>query len=148
MAITPWGSDRRSVSNVIWDSGVRGLGFSPFFFSKEQITDKTDAFRIAEIIREKLIRVTGKEVPYSLAVTVESIEYKNKMAYIDAVIWVERTGQKKIIIGTGGEKLKEIGKRARRDIEKLLGKKVFISLWVKVKEGWSEQDKTLDRFGF
>ena len=119
-----------------------------YLFPDDQLTDRSDNFLISEIVREKIVRVTGEEIPYETTVMVESVERKKEILHIDVVIWVERRGQKIIIIGNKGEKLKEIGKQARIDIEKLFSCKVFLSLWVKVKEGWSNDEKTLLRLGF
>jgi len=118
-----------------------------FFFPKDQITDKDDRFMIAETVREKIMRVTHKEVPYGTAVMVESLQKKDKILHLDVIIWVERKGQKIIIIGKKGEKLKEIGKQARLDLEKMFGCKIFISLWVKVKEGWVDDKRSLTELG-
>ena len=119
-----------------------------YLFPDDQLTDRSDNFLISEIVREKIVRVTGEEIPYETTVMVESVERKKEILHVDVVIWVERRGQKIIIIGNKGEKLKEIGKQARIDIEKLFSCKVFLSLWVKVKEGWSNDEKTLLRLGF
>jgi len=116
-------------------------------FPDDQITDKDEKFLIAEIVREKLMRLTGGEVPYGMAVTVELMKFENTVLHIDAVIWVERKGQKTIIIGNKGDKLKEVGKQARLDLEKLFGCKIYLTLWVKVKEGWSDNDKLLGQLG-
>jgi GTP-binding protein Era len=107
---------------------------SPFLFPEDQITDKDDNFQIAEFIREKLIQTTQQEIPYSSNVEIESIKLEKNIYHVHATIWVERDGQKKIVIGKGGALLKLIGTRARKDIQKLLGKKIFLRLWVKVKD--------------
>lgn len=118
-----------------------------FFFPEDQITDKDDRFMIAETVREKIMRVTNQEVPYGTAVVVESMQEKNGMLHLDVVIWVERKGQKIIVIGKKGEKLKEIGKQARLDLEKRFKRKIFISLWVKIKEGWVDDKRSLGELG-
>jgi GTP-binding protein Era len=118
------------------------------FFPPDQLTNKDDNFMIAEIVREKIMRVTSQEVPYGTAVVVESCKMQAKVLHIDVVIWVERKGQKIIIIGKGGEKLKEIGRCARIDLEKKFAGKVFLSLWVKVKTGWVDDKQQLNRLGF
>lgn len=120
----------------------------PHLFPDDQITDKNDYFLVAEIIREKLIRTTGQEVPYSTAVSIESIEDEEKLVRINAIIWVEREGQKAIIIGDKGERLKQIGTQARKDIEALLDKKVFLRLWVKVKDRWTDDERVLRSLGY
>lgn len=121
---------------------------NPFYFAAEQITDKNERFLVAEIIREKLTRLLGQEVPHKLTVEIEKFDEQEKITNIAAVIYVERPGQKVIIIGKGGAKLKEIGTKARLDIEKLLDKKVFLQLWVKVKSGWTDDEKALRSFGY
>jgi len=124
------------------------LPINPFYFAEEQITDKSERFLVAEIIREKLTRLLGQELPHELTVEIEKFEAKEKIINISAVIYVERPGQKAIIIGKKGEKLKEIGSKARIDIERLLNKKVFLQLWIKVKRGWSEDEQALKGFGY
>jgi GTP-binding protein Era len=118
-----------------------------YFFPEDQVTDKDDRFMIAEVVREKIMRITNQEVPYGTAVVVESLQTKNKILHIDVIIWVERKGQKIIIIGRKGEKLKAIGTQARLDLEKMFKQKVFISLWVKVKEGWVDDKRSLRELG-
>src|SRR3989338_3187670 len=118
------------------------------FFPEDQITDKGIHFRIAEIIREKLIEATEEELPYTTTVQIERMEKNKKLIKIDALICVERPGQKIIVIGKGGLKLKKIGMQARREIEKLLKLKVFLQLWVKVKDRWTDDDKALKSLGY
>lgn len=120
----------------------------PHLFPDDQITDKNDYFLVAETIREKLIRTTGQEVPYSTAVSIESLEDEEKLVRINAIIWVEREGQKAIIIGDKGDRLKQIGTQARKDIEVLLDKKVFLRLWVKVKDRWTDDERILRSLGY
>lgn len=105
-------------------------------------------FAAAEIIREKLIRNLHQEMPYATSVEIESYEREGAMDRISAIIWVERDGQKAIVIGNGGETLKLIGSNARRDIERAIGRKVFLKLWCKVKENWSDDPKALSKFGY
>lgn len=119
----------------------------PFHYEEDQITDKNSRFMVAEFIREKLIRLTGQELPYSSAVEIEEFQETNGVMRISALILVEKEGQKRIIIGQKGEKLKEIGTAARLDIEKLLEQKVFLRLWIKVKSGWSDDDRALKSLG-
>jgi GTP-binding protein Era len=116
-------------------------------FSPDQLTDKSDKFLIAEVIREKIIRMTGQEVPYDTAVVVDKIEQKKEkkgMLFLTVTIWVEKHGQKVIMIGKGGEKLKAIGTQARIELEKLLGQKIFLQLWVKIRKGWSSNEAALE----
>ncbi len=124
------------------------LNLSPAYFPEEQITDKSDRFLASELIREKLMRLLGQEVPYAVAVEVEAFEEEASIIKISGVIWVERSNQKSIIIGNKGQQLKEIGKQARISMERLYDKKVFLKLWVKVKEGWSDDQKALKSLGY
>lgn len=118
-----------------------------FLYAEDNITTASVRSLAAEMIREKLFRLLGQELPYSTAVEIESFEEKPALTRIRAVILVDKPGQKAIVIGKGGEKLKEIGSAARMDIEKLVGGKVFLELWVKVKQSWSDDRRTLDRLG-
>lgn len=120
----------------------------PHLFPDEQVTDKTERFQAAELIREKLIQETEQEIPYSTTVEIESLERQEKLIKISAIIWVERDGQKIIIIGSGGERLKKIGTRARKEMEIVFGKKVFLRLWVKVKDRWTDDDRALRSLGY
>jgi GTP-binding protein Era len=117
-------------------------------FPNKQITDKNERFQTAELIREKLIRETSQEVPYATTVTIESFKIEKKILEINAIIWVEKDGQKPIVIGKSGARLKKIGTSARVEIEKLLKKKVFLRLWVKVKENWTDSERALQSLGY
>jgi GTP-binding protein Era len=123
---------------------------SPHYFPETDITDRTPRFRIAEIIREKLVRLLGAELPYTTTVEIEhyKADKSEKVPLISAIIWVERDGQKPIVIGKNGERLKEIGIRSRMDIEKLLGHQVHLKLWVKVRSGWSDDERALKSLGY
>lgn len=122
----------------------------PMYYPPDQITDHPERFIVAELIREKVLHLTREEVPHSIAVTVEEMKRGDdgKTLYIYAAIYVERDSQKGILIGKKGEMLKEIGRRARMDIERLMGDKVFLEIWVKVKKDWRNQEKLLRNFGF
>ncbi len=124
------------------------LNLSPAYYPEEQITDKSDKFLASELIREKLMRLLGQELPYAVAVEVEAFEEEEKIIKISGIIWVERSNQKTIIIGNKGQQLKEIGKQARLSMESLYDKKVFLKLWVKVKEGWSDDERALKSLGY
>nr|VFJ88658.1 MAG: GTP-binding protein Era [Candidatus Kentron sp. H]VFJ90771.1 MAG: GTP-binding protein Era [Candidatus Kentron sp. H]VFJ96906.1 MAG: GTP-binding protein Era [Candidatus Kentron sp. H] len=112
-------------------------------FPEDQITDRGERFFASELIREKLTRNLGQEVPYRLAVRIEHWREEPRLLTIDAIIWVERDGQKAIVIGKQGTMLKRVGTQAREDMERLFGKKVFLRLWTRVRAGWSEDDATL-----
>jgi GTP-binding protein Era len=121
----------------------------PQYYPADQMTDHPEYFVVAELIREKILQLTRDEVPHSVAVMVERMRPDNKgLLRIEATIIVERAGQKGIIIGKGGKMLKEIGTRARHDIENLLGDKVFLQLWVKIDKGWRDNQRYLDELGY
>ena len=117
-------------------------------FPEDQVTDRTERFFAAEIIREKLIRSLGQEVPHAIAVQIESYKEEQKLTRIHAIIWVEREGQKAIVIGKEGEVLKKVGQRAREEMEKMFERKVYLNLWVKVKKGWSDNEGVMQSLGY
>jgi len=121
---------------------------SPHFYDEEQITDRSERFWVSEIIREKLIRNLGQEVPHSLAVEIEQFKWDDKLLRISAIIWVERDGQKKIVVGKSGEVLKKVGTQARKDMEAYFESKVFLQLWVKIKKSWSDDERALQSLGY
>lgn len=121
---------------------------SEYFYSPEQITDRSERFLAAEIVREKLMRHLGQELPYSTTVQIEQFKQEPKILRIAALILVERESQKAIIIGKNGEGLKHIGKLARLDMEKMFSQKVFLQLWVKVKRGWADDERALKSLGY
>ena len=117
-------------------------------FPEDQITDRSERFLAAEIVREKITRQLGAEVPYQVTVEIEQFRVEGKITYIDALILVERDGQKKIIIGTKGDRIKKIGEQARADIESLLDCKVMLRTWVKIRSGWSDDERALRSLGY
>ncbi|PID23803.1 GTPase Era [Sporosarcina sp. P7] len=122
----------------------------PQFYDAEQVTDHPERFIISEMIREKVLHTTREEIPHSIAVAIESIEQDpaTDKTHIRATIIVERDSQKGIVIGKGGKLLKEVGVKARKDIEMLLGHKVYLELWVKVQKDWRNRPSRLKEFGF
>jgi GTPase len=120
----------------------------PAFYPEDQVSDKSERFHAAELIREKLTRSLGKELPYSLTVEIEEFKMEKKMRKIRAIIWVERDSQKAIVIGKRGEGLKNVGSQARKDMEDWFGQKVFLGLWVKTKENWSDDERALQSLGY
>jgi len=124
------------------------LPTSDLIYPEDQITDRPERFLAAEIVREKLTRRLGDELPYSLTVEIERYEELPGITKIYAIIWVERLTQKNIVIGTQGEMLKKVGTDARFDIEKLIGQKVYLQLWVKVKKNWSDNERAMQSLGF
>ncbi|SEK64459.1 GTPase Era [Halomonas daqiaonensis] len=121
---------------------------SVHFFPEDQITDKSQRFLAAELVREKVMRQLGDELPYQMTVEIEEFRDEGRVVHISALILVERAGQKKILIGENGERIKNIGREARLDMERVLGAKVMLNLWVKVKRGWSDDDRALKSLGY
>lgn len=119
------------------------------FFPEDYVTDRSQRFMAAELIREKLMRSLGEEIPYSSTVEIEQFKTDGKgILHINGLILVERAGQKAIIIGKQGQRLKQIGQDARIDMEELFGAKVFLQLWVKVKDGWADDERALRSLGY
>jgi GTP-binding protein Era len=131
------------------EAAVRNyLPESPPLFPEDQVTDRSERFLAAELVREKLFRKLGEEIPYGLSVEIERFRTENDTLHIHALIWVEKSGHKAIVIGAKGERLKEVGREAREDMEKAFGQKVFLNLWVKVKEGWADDERALQSLGY
>ena len=124
------------------------------FFPEDQVTDRSERFMAAELVREKLVRTLAQELPYSTTVEIEKFSLeettpgKPPVRHIHAIIWVERPGQKGIIIGKNGQQLKRIGEQARKDMERAFDGKVFLQLWVKVRQGWSDDERALRSLGY
>ena len=124
------------------------LPVQPWFYEEDALTDRSDRFLASEIIREKLFRLTGDELPYTSTVVIDKFEEEGNLRRISASIVVERDAHKGMIIGSGGERLKRIGSEARQELEKLMGAKVFIELWVKVRSGWADDEAHLRSYGY
>lgn len=124
------------------------LPFSRPLYDEEQFTDRSERFLAAELVREQLMQRLHQELPYVLTVEIEEFRRESNVLRIGAIIWVERAGQKQIVIGKGGTVLKQVGTAARHEIEELLGEKVFLRLWVKVSRDWSDDERALRQFGF
>ncbi|WP_330926338.1 GTPase Era [Candidatus Sororendozoicomonas aggregata] len=126
---------------------------SPHFFPEDQVTDRSSRFLAAELVREKVMRQLGDEIPYEVAVEIEEFKQEQRpnkapVLHISALILVERSGQKAIVIGDKGARLKKIGQESRLDMEKLFDSKVMLSLWVKIKGGWSDDERALKSLGY
>ena len=147
-ALIPLSAKRPSQVHRLQQKIQGFLPQSPHYFPADQDTDRSIRFRISEIIREKIMRLFGDELPYVCAVSIEEYVPYASPALISATIWVEKEGQKAILIGTGGERMKTLGIRARLALEYLLGFAVHIKLWVKVKRAWSRDHKALKRLGY
>ncbi|WP_320823182.1 GTPase Era [Reinekea sp.] len=119
-----------------------------FHFPEDQVTDRSQRFMAAEIIREKITRQLGAELPYSTAVEIEQFQFEDRILHIHGLILVERSGQKRIVIGDKGERIKKVGQEARMDMENLFESKVMLNLWVKVKGGWADDERALKSLGY
>lgn len=120
----------------------------PHLYNPDHITDKSERFWVSEIIREKLIRTLGQELPHAIAIEIEQFVWDDKLLRVSAIIWVERDGQKKIVVGRKGDILKKVGTEARLEMEDYFEAKIFLQLWVKVKKGWSDDERALHSLGF
>ncbi len=127
---------------------MQQLPAAPHMFGEESLTNLSDSFLAAELIREKLMRHLGEEVPYAVTVQIEKFEVSDTLIRIAALIWVEKPGQKAIVIGKHGDMLKKVGQLARLEMETLFEKKVFLHLWVKVKSDWSDNEQLLTQLGY
>ncbi|HEX7341643.1 MAG TPA: GTPase Era [Rhodanobacteraceae bacterium] len=128
---------------------IRRLPQQPAIFDVDDVTDRSERFMAAEMVREQLMLRLDQELPYATTVVIEQFDERaDGVAEIHAVIWVEREGQKAIVIGKGGERLKAIGSGARRTMEQVFDRRVFLRLWVKVREGWVDDENALKRFGY
>jgi GTP-binding protein Era len=120
----------------------------PAIYGEDELTDRNERFLAAELVREKVFRLLGEELPYSITVEIEKFEQEGGLRRIHAAIIVDKDGQKPIIIGKGGEKLKQISTEARQDMEKLFGGKVWLETWVKVRGGWADDERALKSLGY
>ena len=158
-------SKKRSFEEIVPVSALRGKGLDdlrrvisnhlpegPHFYPADQVTDRSEQFIASEIIREKIMRQLGDELPHRVTVVIEQFERvtreKGPITHLSATIYVERAGQKAILIGKQGARLKTIGSEARKDIEEMLDSRVMLNLWVKVKPGWTNNEASLKRFGY
>ncbi|MBA4531030.1 GTPase Era [Brevibacillus halotolerans] len=148
--IVPISALQGNNTDALLQSILMEMPEGPMYYPADQVTDHPERFIVAELIREKVLHLTREEIPHSIAVTVEEMKRgeNGKTLYIYAAIYVERDSQKGILIGKRGDMLKEISKRARMDMERLLGEKIFLEVWVKVKKDWRNQERMLRNFGF
>ena len=130
------------------DECAKFLSESPWFFPEDMVTDQPERVIASEIIREKILRTLNKEVPHGTAVVIEEFKDEKTLVSIRAEIFCEKASHKGIIVGKNGASLKLIGSYAREDLERLLGTKVYLNLWVKVKENWRESARTVENFGY
>lgn len=151
-AVHPVSALKRNGLDALVKDVLALLPEQPPMFGEDEITDRSERFLAAELVREQLMRQLGAELPYATTVEIENFTTedspKGELARIGAVIWVERESQKAIVIGKGGARLKDIGSKARQQMEHLFGRKVFLETWVRVREGWSDDETALKAFGY
>ncbi|WP_439107796.1 GTPase Era [Congregibacter sp.] len=147
-ALIPLSALRARNLDVLETEIVQRLPAGPFLFEEDEITDRSTRFLVAEIVREKITRQLGDELPYSTTVEIEEYGHEGGIIHISAVILVERKGQKAILIGQKGSRLRQIGTDARQDIERLVANKVMLNLWVKVRSGWADDERALRSLGY
>ena len=147
-AVVPVSALREQNLEALENALVERLPEGEFWYDEDQLTDRSLRFMAAEIIREKVGRQLGQELPHQVSVEVEMWEDGPRITEISAAILVERRGQKKILIGDGGDRIKQIGTQAREDIERLIERKVMLNLWVKIKAGWSDDARALRSLGY
>lgn len=148
VGVHPISALKRNGLEALVKTVTQFLPEQPALYGEDEITDKSQRFLAGEMVREQLMRQLGEELPYATTVEIESFVVEGSMLRIGAVIWVERDGQKAIVIGKGGERLREIGSKARLQMERLFGAKVFLQTWVRVREGWSDDEAALRTFGY
>lgn len=147
-AIVPVSAEKGTQLSALVDAVRPYLPQNPPLFSEDEATDRDERFIAAELVREKLFRLLGEEIPYSTSVIIDQFKMEGELRKIDASIIVDKANQKAIIIGKGGEKLKLIGTSARKDMEENFGGKVYLKIWVKVKSGWADDARVLKTLGY
>ncbi|MCW5626174.1 MAG: GTPase Era [Burkholderiales bacterium] len=148
VAVIPLSAETGDQCDALLDEIVRLLPENAPLFDEDQVTDRSERFLAAELVREKIFRLTGDELPYAVEVVVETFETEGDKRHIRCLIVVGRTGHKAMIIGAGGAKLKAIATEARLDMERMFGGRVFLELWVKVDRDWAENPRALRRYGY
>lgn len=147
-SVHPISAQKRNGLEALVRDVLALLPEAPPMFGEDEITDRSQRFLAGELVREQLMRQLGEELPYATTVEIERFTEDGNLLRIGAVIWVEREGQKAIVIGKGGTRLKEIGAKSRLQMERLFGAKVFLETWVRVREGWSDDEAALKAFGY
>lgn len=147
-AIVPVSAKKNLYLDELMSTIRTHLPVQPAVYGEDELTDKNERFLAAELLREKVFRFLGDEIPYAVAVEIEKFEQEGKLRRIHAAIIVDKTSQKPMLIGKGGEKLKQISTEARQDMEKLFGGKVWLEVWVKVKGGWADDERALKSLGY
>jgi len=147
-AIVPVSAEKDRGLDQLADAVEKLLPLRAALYDEDAITDRDERFLAAEFIREKIFRLLGDEVPYATTVAIESFKQEGELRRIEASVYVDRASQKAILVGQGGAQMKHIGSQARADMERLFGGKVFLTLWVRVKRGWADDDALLARLGY
>jgi GTPase len=145
--VVPLSAMKRQNLQPLVDELMSRMPEGPALYPEDQVVGYDDAFGLAELIREKLVRNLHQELPYATTVAIESFEQEGRLDRVHAVIWVEREGQKGIVVGEKGEQLRKIGEAARREWERQQGRKLYLKLWCKVRENWSDDLRALRQFG-
>lgn len=148
VAVVPLSAKQKHNLDALKKALREHLPEQPAMYAVDDFTDRSERFLVAEFIREKVFRYVGDELPYSASVVIEQYKEEGKLHRIHAAIVVEKASQRAILIGKGGEKLKQIGTEARLDLEKLLGVKIYLELWVRVKKGWADDDRLVRQYGY
>lgn len=148
--IVPISALKGNNTNALLDLMMQRLPEGPMYYPTDQVTDHPEQFIVAELIREKLLQLTREEIPHSVAVVIEEMKVRENQPIIDihAIIFTERASQKGILIGKQGSLLKEVGRRARQECERLLGSRIYLDLWIKVKKDWRNELRTLRQLGY
>jgi len=147
-AVHPVSALKRKGLEALVESLLALVPEAPAQYAEDEITDKSERFLAGELVREQLMRQLGAELPYATTVEIERFVEDGALVRIGAVVWVERDGQKAIVIGKGGTRLREIGSSARQQMERLFDRKVFLETWVRVRAGWSDDEAALRAFGY
>ncbi|RZZ85779.1 GTPase Era [Pseudoxanthomonas winnipegensis] len=147
-AVHPISALKKSGLDALVRDILAQLPEAPPMYGEDEITDRSERFLAGELVREQLMRQLGAELPYATTTEIEHFTVDGNMLRIGAVIWVERESQKAIVIGKGGARLKDIGSKARQQMEHLFDRKVFLETWVRVREGWSDDETALKAFGY
>lgn len=146
--VIPMSARRGTQIDVLESALLKLMPESPQLFPEEQLTDRSDRFRAAELVREQVMRTLGQELPYASTVEIEAMEADGELMRVSAIVWVERPGQKAIVIGKKGQTLKQIGQDSRLEMERLFDRRVYLQLWVKVREGWSDDRRAMQSLGY
>lgn len=147
-AVVPVSAEKGTQLTALKDEIARALPHSAPLYPEDDVTDRDERFLAAEFIREKIFRLLGDEIPYATTVGIDKFEQEGDLRRIFASVYVEKPGQKAILLGEGGKRMKAIASTARRDLEQLFGGTIYLEVWVRVKKGWADDEGSLDRFGY